>query len=242
MTTAFRPANRLFRIASWGAAPLAAMARGHLFAMLALIAVWSAGPAAAQEIRILALGTSLTAGFGLADEEGFVPQLEAALLEAGYEATVINAGVSGDTTAGGRARLDWSLAEPVTHAIVELGSNDALRGLSPDQTKANLDAILTRLGEEGIPVLLAGMLAPRNLGPDYAQEFDAIYPALADKHGAQLYPFFLDGVAVERDLNQADGIHPNKAGVGVIVERLLPSVIALIDPAVEAPEVTLTLP
>lgn len=224
MTTAFRPANRLFRIASWGAAPLAAMARGHLFAMLALIAVWSAGPAAAQEIRILALGTSLTAGFGLADEEGFVPQLEAALLEAGYEATVINAGVSGDTTAGGRARLDWSLAEPVTHAIVELGSNDALRGLSPDQTKANLDAILTRLGEEGIPVLLAGMLAPRNLGPDYAAEFDALYPRLAAEFGVVFYPFFLEGVAREAALNQPDGIHPNRAGVERIVDRILPFV------------------
>ncbi|MGF1456622.1 MAG: arylesterase [Alphaproteobacteria bacterium] len=180
----------------------------------------AAGPA----IRILGLGDSLMAGYGLPPGEGFVEQLEAALAARGHDVAVINAGVSGDTTAGGRARLAWSLADPVTHAIVELGANDALRGLEPAETEANLRAILTTLKAEGIPVLLCGMLAPRNLGPDYAAEFDALYPRLAAEFGVVFYPFFLEGVAREAALNQPDGIHPNRAGVERIVDRILPFV------------------
>ncbi len=181
-----------------------------------------AAQGAEKSIRILGLGDSLMAGFGLPAEDAFVGQLEAALGARGHNVTVINAGVSGDTTAGGRARLAWSLAEPVTHAIVELGANDALRGLEPAETEANLRAILSELTSRGIPVLLCGMLAPRNLGPDYAAEFDSLYPRLAEEFGVVFYPFFLDGVAREADLNQADGIHPNPAGVAIIVERIVP--------------------
>ncbi|WP_239451508.1 arylesterase [Elioraea rosea] len=187
-------------------------------------------PALAQggPVRILALGDSLTAGYGLARQEGFVAQLQAALREKGIEATVLDAGVSGDTTAGGRARLDWSLAENPNAAIVALGGNDLLRGLDPQATYANLNDILTRLGQRNIPVLLAGMLAPRNLGPEYVEAFEGAYRRLAQEHDVIFYPFFLDGVATEAALNQPDGIHPNARGVAVMVERILPSVERLI--------------
>lgn len=180
-------------------------------------------------LRILGLGDSLMAGFGLSAEDGFVGQLAAALDARGRAVTVINAGVSGETSAGGRARLAWSLAEPVTHAIVELGANDALRGLEPAQTEENLRAILHALREEGIPVLLCGMLAPRNLGPEYGAEFDGIYPRLAQEFDAVFFPFFLEGVAREAALNQEDGIHPNAEGVAIIVENILPFVETLLD-------------
>jgi acyl-CoA thioesterase-1 len=188
----------------------------------------------AAPVKILAFGDSLTAGYGLAKEDGFAARLEAALRAKGIEAQVIDGGVSGDTTAGGRARLEWSLADAPDVAIVELGSNDALRGLDPAETKANLDWMLTRLAEAKVPVLLAGMLAPRNLGEDYTQAFDAIYPALARQHEVALYPFFLEGVAGEPSLNQEDGIHPNAAGVARIVERLLPAVLDLVEKAQSA--------
>ena len=141
---------------------------------------------------------------------------------------MLAAGVAGDTSAGGRARLDWSLAERPDAAIVELGANDGLRGIDPASTRANLDAILAELKRRGIPVLLAGMYAPPNLGREYGAAFDAVYPGLAAKHGALLYPFFLDGVAVEPALNQPDGLHPNAAGVAVIVERILPYVMQVL--------------
>ena len=176
---------------------------------------------------ILALGTSLTAGFNLPQEAGFPARLEAALRDKGIAAKVLNGGVSGDTSAGGRARLDWLLDERVTHAIVELGSNDALRGLDPGQTEANLAAILDALKARGITVLLAGMLAPPNMGPEYAQAFNGVFPRLAEAHDVPLYPFFLEGVAAEPALNLADGIHPNEAGVTRIVEGILPAVLAL---------------
>ncbi len=198
-------------------------------ALLAGLLVWLApSHARAQEARLLAIGTSLTAGFGLPENESFTGQLGAALEAKGYQVAIINAGVSGDTSAGGRARLGWVLDDDVTHALVELGSNDALRGLDPAQTEENLTAILDELAAAEIPVLLAGMLAPRNLGPDYAAEFDGIYPRLAARDGVILYPFFLDGVAVDAALNQADGIHPNAEGVAVIVERILPYVEELL--------------
>lgn len=174
------------------------------------------------------VGDSLTAGFGLPEDQAFPARLEAALKERGHAVRVINAGVSGDTTAGGKARLDWTLADRPQVVIVELGSNDALRGLDPAQTEANLDAIVGRAKASGARVLLAGMLAPSNWGREYQQRFDAVFPRLAEKHGVPLYPFFLDGVALDPKLNQQDGIHPNAAGVEIIVQRILPAVEALV--------------
>jgi len=197
---------------------------GLFFVML------SAEVASADEpLRILAFGDSLTAGFGLPDTDGFVAQLQAALTSKGVKAKVINGGVSGDTTAGGLARLDWALGDDPQLVILELGANDGLRGLDPKSTQANLDAILTRLGDQKRAVLLAGMRAPPNLGAEYANAFDAIYPALAERHHVALYPFFLDGVAAHAELNQEDGIHPNVAGVKVIVGHMLPDVLKAID-------------
>lgn len=192
-----------------------------------------AGSADATEgpIRLLAFGDSLVAGFGLASSNAFPAQLQRALREAGYEVEVINAGVSGDTTAGGAARIDWALGDDPDFALVELGANDALRGIDPESARDNLDYILQRLREERVPVLLAGMYAPANWGPDYVRAFNAIYPDLAAEYEVPLYPFFLDGVATEPRLNQGDGIHPNAEGVLVIVGRILPSVIDLIEGA-----------
>ena len=176
----------------------------------------------AAPVKILALGTSLTQGYGVPPGQDFTAVLEDRLKAGGLDVKLINAGVSGDTSAGGLARLDWSLADHPNAAIVELGSNDALRGQSPAQTEANVDAVLTRLKAAHIPVLLLGMKAPRNLGPEYAAQFDPIYPRLAKKFGTLFYPFILDGVAMNPKLNQADGIHPNPAGVRIIVARVLP--------------------
>ncbi len=184
--------------------------------------------AAAKPLTMLVLGDSLTAGYGLDATEAFPVRLEAALRAKGYDVTVINGGVSGDTALDGQARLDWSLSDDVKAVIVELGANDALRGLPPPQAEAALDAILARLAEKKIPTLLAGMLAPPNLGPDYQKAFDGMYARLAEKHGALLYPFFLDGAAADISLNQADGMHPNPAGVAVIVTKILPSVEQLL--------------
>lgn len=189
-----------------------------------------AGQALAAPVKILALGTSLTQGYGLPPGTDFTVQLQAALKRAGVDATVINAGVSGDTSAGGLARLDWSLADRPDAAIVELGSNDMLRGLPPEQTEKNLRAIVTRLKAANVRVLLIGMKAQRNLGPDYVKQFDTIYPRLAKEYGVLFYPFFLDGVALNRKLNQADGIHPNPEGVKVVVARILPLVRKLAAP------------
>jgi acyl-CoA thioesterase-1 len=181
-------------------------------------------PAAAAPLRILALGDSLTAGYGLPDDQSFPVQLEKALKARGHDVKVINAGVSGDTTAGGLARLDWALADKPDFAIVELGANDGLRGLEPEQTHANLDAIVARLQQAGVPVLLAGMVAPPNLGREYQEQFAAAYVRVLQKHPVTFYPFFLDGVAAQAGLNQQDGLHPTAQGVRVIVEHILPSV------------------
>jgi acyl-CoA thioesterase-1 len=181
-----------------------------------------AGGAYAAPVKILAIGTSLTQGFGLPPGTEIPVVLEDRLKAAGVDVKVINAGVSGDTSSGGLARLDWSLAEHPQAAMVELGSNDALRGVSPKVTEKNLATILQKFKAAHIPVLLLGMRAPRNLGPEYARDFDPIYPRLAKQYGAILYPFVLDGVALNPKLNQADGIHPNPAGVKIIVGRLLP--------------------
>ena len=187
-----------------------------------------ARPGAATEFRLLAFGDSLVHGYGLAAGDTFPEQLEAALRDRGLVVQVINGGNSGDTTAAGRARLDWSLSDRPDAVLLELGANDSLRGLDPAETYRNLDAILVRLHEKGLPVLLAGMKAPRNLGAAYVEAFDGVFPRLAEAHDVALYPFFLDGVALDPALNQADGLHPNAAGVAVIVERITPMVVDLI--------------
>jgi acyl-CoA thioesterase-1 len=196
-----------------------------LFAVALLLA---AVPARAEPLRIVALGDSLTAGYGLEPAESFTIQLEKALKARGHDIVIVNAGVSGDTSSDGLARVDWSVGEDADAVIVELGANDALRGVDPAITREALDGLLARLGERGLPVLLAGMLAPPNLGRDYGAKFNPVYPELAAKHGTLLYPFFLDGVAARPDLNQSDGTHPNAEGVAIIVERIVPSVEALI--------------
>jgi acyl-CoA thioesterase-1 len=207
------------------------MRAGRLLALLALVLTAAASRSVAAEgkpLTILAFGDSLVAGFGLGSRDGFTAKLELALKAKGIEARVVNAGLSGDTSAGGLARLDWALEPKPDFAIVELGANDGLRGLDPGQTRANLDAILGKLKAKGVPVLFAGMYAPPNMGPDYGKAFNALYPELAQKHGVPFYPFFLEGVAAEASLNQPDGIHPNAKGVDIIVERILPHVLKLI--------------
>lgn len=191
--------------------------------------------ARAAPLKLLAYGDSLIHGYGLGPAEVFPAQLEQALRAAGREVTVINGGNSGDTTAAGLARVDWTLAERPDAVLLLLGANDFLRGLDPKETAANLRALMQRFQDAGLPVLLAGMMAPQNLGADYAAEFDAIYPTLAAEFDALLYPFFLAGVALDPALNQPDGIHPNAAGVAVIVGRILPSVEALLDRAAATP-------
>jgi len=185
--------------------------------------------AKAETVKILALGDSLTAGYGLGPGDGFVDILQAHLDEKGFDVELINAGVSGDTTKGGLARLDWALFDQPQRAIVALGGNDMLRGLSPQQSYDNLQAILQKLETENIPVLLAGMLAPANMGADYQTEFDSIYPKLADEFDVIFYPFFLDGVALEPTLNQPDGLHPNKEGVKIMADKITPYIQALLE-------------
>lgn len=198
--------------------------------MLALALAAATLPAAAADpVRLMILGDSLTAGYGLPAEDAFPARLEAALDEEGRPVEVLNAGVSGDTTAGGLARLDWALAEEPTHVLVELGANDGLRGLDPAMTERNLDAIIRRLQEAGVKVMLAGMYAPPNLGREYGEAFNGIYPRLAEKYDIPLYPFFLEGVATMAELNQGDGIHPNARGVEVLVENIAPAVRDFID-------------
>lgn len=200
--------------------------------LLCAALVWLAlSPALAAEkpLTIVAFGDSLTAGYLLGPGEGFVPQLQKALRAKGHNNVVIaDAGVSGDTSSGGLARLDWGVGPGTSAVILELGANDALRGVDPELTRANLEEILSRLQKRNIPVLLAGMLAPPNMGADYGKAFDAIYPQLAAKYGAVFYPFFLDGVAAEKKLTLDDGMHPNAEGVAIMVKRILPKVEALI--------------
>jgi len=200
--------------------------------MLAAAAVLTlAGGASAADdhpVKIVVLGDSLSAGLGLPADAAFPARLARALQAKGIAATVANAGVSGDTASGGLGRLDWSVPPGTDAVIVELGANDALRGLDAKLTEAALDKILSKLEERHVAVLLAGMQAPRNLGADYVRAFDAIYPALASRHRVVFYPFFLDGVATDVRLNQRDGMHPNAAGVDVIVARMLPRVEELV--------------
>jgi acyl-CoA thioesterase-1 len=196
--------------------------------LLAVALVWGATSARAEPIRLVAFGDSLTAGLGLPANQAFPAKLEAALKTRGHDVLIENAGVSGDTASAGLARLDWSIPDGTQGVILELGANDALRGLDPAITEKALDDTLARLKARGIPVLLTGMQAPPNMGAAYKQRFDAIYPALAKKYGVPLYPFYLDGVAGDVKLNQADGIHPLAQGVDIIVARMLPAAEAFL--------------
>ena len=194
--------------------------------LIVLVVCAAARPAGAEDaVKISVLGDSLSAGFGLMAHEAFPAQLEARLRDHGVEVSVLNAGVSGDTSAGGVARVDWVLGDNPQFVILELGANDGLRGLDTAQMKTNLAAIIEKLQARGVRVLLVGMVAPANLGRDYGQAFNAVYPALAARYAVPLYPFFLAGVAGEPALNLDDGIHPTAAGVAVIVEAILPYVM-----------------
>ena len=199
-----------------------------LYAVLVNACLLMVSPGWAAQVNILAIGDSLTAGYGLAQSDSFPSQLQAALRAVGEEVRIINSGVSGDTSAGGRARLEWALSLKPDAVILELGANDGLRGLDPGQTEANLNEMITKIQTQALPVLLTGMLAPPNLGQEYSNEFDSLFQRLANKHGVLFYPFFLEGVAAVPALNQADGIHPNAAGVREIVKRILPFVRELI--------------
>lgn len=185
-------------------------------------------PVLAGTIKLVVLGDSLSAGYNLPQGTGFPEQLQWRLNKEGYQIVVINAGVSGDTTSGGLARLDWAVPQDTHAVIVELGANDALRGVDPRQTYKNLDALIGQLKARGHKVLLAGMEAPRNLGSTYVKAFGKIYPDLAKKYGVALYPFFLKGVALQRPFLLADGLHPNQKGVALMVENILPSVKRLL--------------
>jgi acyl-CoA thioesterase-1 len=218
------PANMVSRVVLYNCLSIVA-------ALLLAVAGATAAPAQAPgkgPLRIVVLGDSLVAGFELKGSDAFPAQLERALKASGHQVDVINAGVSGDTTAAGLERLKWAVPEGTDAVIVELGANDALRGLDPAKAMANLDRIVTAVRAGGADVLLAGMLAPRNLGEDYTRKFDAIYPALAAKHGVLLYPFFLDGVVLDPRFNLSDGMHPNPKGVAEITRRILPKVEELI--------------
>lgn len=205
-------------------APERPIFNGFLAILSVLAYLVMAPAAAANPIKILAFGDSLTAGLGLAEKDGFPEQLARALTRDGLVVTVLNAGVSGDTSAGGLARADWVMQAKPDLVILELGANDGLRGLDPAETKRNLDAIIRRIQARGATVLLAGMRAPPNLGGDYGKAFNNIFLALAKAHKLAFYPFFLDRVAADPALNQADGIHPNAKGVAVIVAGILPVV------------------
>jgi acyl-CoA thioesterase I len=199
-------------------------------ALLAADAAFAQAPAAAaaKPIKMVVLGDSLSAGLGLSASSAFPARLQKSLKINGIEVAMINAGVSGDTSSGGRDRLDWSVPEGTEAVILELGANDALRGIDPKITRAALTDILTRLKARKVAVLLCGMVAPPNYGSDYSVRFNAIYPDLAKSFGVPLYPFFLEGVAADARLNQADGMHPTAEGVDVIVKNILPTVEAFL--------------
>jgi acyl-CoA thioesterase-1 len=180
--------------------------------------------ASARTITLVAFGDSLMAGYQLPPGDGFPEKLQAALKAKGVDISIANAGVSGDTTTGGLARIDWSVPDGADGVILELGANDALRGIPPEESERNLDQMIARLKERGVAVLLVGMLAPPNMGGDYAARFNPIYEKLARKHGVALYPFFLDGVALDAGLKLDDGMHPNSKGVDVMVEKMEPAI------------------
>jgi acyl-CoA thioesterase-1 len=198
-----------------------------VLACLTVLAI--AAAAKAEPYKIVGFGDSLMAGYGLDAGQGFPEKLEKALRAKGHDVVIANAGVSGDTTSGGLSRLDWSVPDGTGLVILELGANDMLRGIGPEITEKNLDTMISRLKGRNIAVLLAGMRAAPNLGPDFQAAFDAIYPRLAEKHGVPLYPFFLDGVAADRARLLEDGMHPNAAGIDRMVERLLPTIEKLLS-------------
>jgi len=198
-------------------------------ALLCLTAI----PASAKSPEILAFGDSLTAGLGLPASEAFPARLQARLKDEGIEVKMINAGVSGDTTTDGLARLDWALADKPDFVILALGANDALRGIDPKIVRANLDKMIDKIKASGAKILLLGMLAPSNWGVDYEQAFDRIFPEVAKAHDVPLYPFFLDGVAMNPALNQPDGLHPNQRGIAVLVDRIAPLVAKMINGGTE---------
>ncbi|MBY3183752.1 arylesterase [Rhizobium laguerreae] len=183
----------------------------------------------ARTINLVGFGDSLMAGYQLPHGDGFPEKLQAALKAKGLDVTIANAGVSGDTTTGGLARIDWSVPDGTDGVILELGANDALRGIPPEESEKNLDQMIIRLKERGIAVLLAGMMAPPNMGADYAARFNPIYQKLSEKHGLPLYAFFLDGVALEAGLKLDDGMHPNARGVDVMVEKMEPAVTNFVE-------------
>src|SRR5580692_780942 len=235
MVSGARPARcegsmRLSMARSYGTSRMAVERRTLLFMhMLVLMAaLLSAGPVFAQPVKMVVLGDSLSAGLGLSGPAAFPARLQKALKDKGIEVDMINAGVSGDTSSGGRDRLDWSVPEGTEAVIVELGANDALRGTDPKVTREALSDIVTRLKARRIAVLLCGMVAPPNYGSDYAARFNTIYPDLSKSFGVPLYPFFLEGVAADARLNQADGMHPTAQGVDVIVKNILPTVQAFL--------------
>jgi acyl-CoA thioesterase-1 len=199
-----------------------------IFIALAALALSVARPVFAEPLALVGFGDSLMAGYQLPAEEAFPAQLEKALKAKGLDVAISNAGVSGDTTSGGLARIDWSVPDGTKGVILELGANDALRGIPPEQTEQNLDRMISGLKNRGIGVLLVGMLAPPNMGEDYANRFNGIYDRIAKKHGVALYPFFLDGVVTHADLQLEDGMHPNGKGVTVMANRMLPTVEAFI--------------
>jgi len=198
-------------------------------ASLLLLVLALARPAAAEPVNIVGFGDSLMAGYELAPGEGFTEKLEAALRAQGHDVTVANAGVSGDTTSGGLSRLDWSVPEDTDLVILELGANDMLRGMDPATTERNLDEIISRLKERDIGILLIGMYAAPNLGADYQQAFNSLYPRLSEKYDLPLVPFFLEGVVGDASLQLADGMHPNAAGIDVMVQNVLPAVEPLVQ-------------
>ncbi|PWJ74842.1 acyl-CoA thioesterase-1 [Pseudaminobacter salicylatoxidans] len=212
------------------------MALKHLIIALfaAFLSLPALQPAVAEPFRIVGFGDSLMAGYGLDAGQSFPEKLEAALRKDGHDVVIANAGVSGDTTSGGLSRLDWSVPDGTQLVILELGANDMLRGISPELSEKNLDTMIARLKERGIPVLLAGMRAAPNLGADYGRKFDAIYPRLAQKYDVALYPFFLDGVAADQSVLLEDGMHPNAAGIDRMVERMMPVVEQAITAALQA--------
>ncbi|WP_320201357.1 arylesterase [Agrobacterium sp. rho-13.3] len=182
-----------------------------------------------RTLQLVGLGDSLMAGYQLPPTDSYTAQLETALKAKGVDVTITNAGVSGDTSSGGLARAEWSVPDGADGVILELGANDALRGISPDDTEKNLETMITGFKTRNIPVLLVGIMAPPNMGDDYAQKFNAIYPRLAEKHGLPLYPFFLDGVVLDESLQLEDRMHPNTKGIGVMVDKSMPTVTAFIN-------------
>lgn len=219
----YRGCTVLHIVKRWGERKLS---RIGVFTLL--VALWMPQNACAQTLRLVALGDSLTAGYGLAPADGFVPQMQAALEKSGFDVTLQNAGVSGDTSSGGLARLDWAVPPETQGVILALGANDMLRGISPNVTRKNLTAIIEQLSARNIKIMVVGMLAAPNLGKAYGERFNSIYPQLAKQYGLVFYPFFLDGVAAQRQFNLPDGIHPNAEGIARIVARMQPDVESFI--------------